>query len=46
MLGEGGRVRVHFLVHAPDGLPEVENATSSATSCSLRAPGTTRYATR
>src|SRR4051794_4339119 len=27
MLGEGGsRVRVHFLVHAPDGLPEIENA--------------------
>ena len=24
MLGEGARVRVHFLVHAPDGLPEVE----------------------
>ena len=26
MLGEGSRVRVHFLVHSPDGLPEVENA--------------------
>ncbi|MBE2319626.1 NAD-glutamate dehydrogenase [Solirubrobacter sp. CPCC 204708] len=27
MLGEGGsRVRVHFLVHAPDGLPEIANA--------------------
>jgi glutamate dehydrogenase len=26
MLGEGPRVRVHFLVHAPAGLPEVENA--------------------
>ena len=26
MLGEGTRVRVHFLVHAPDGLPEIDNA--------------------
>ena len=26
MLGEGSRVRVHFLVHSRDGLPEVENA--------------------
>ena len=26
MLGEGSRVRVHFLVHSQDGLPEVENA--------------------
>ena len=26
MLGEGDRVRVHFLVHAPDGLPDVDNA--------------------
>ncbi len=26
MLGEGPRVRVHFLVHAPAGLPEIDNA--------------------
>ena len=26
MLGEGARVRVHFLVHSPDGLPEIANA--------------------
>src|SRR4051794_2903267 len=26
MLGEGTRVRVHFLVHAPSGLPEIANA--------------------
>ena len=26
MLGEGSRVRVHFLVHAPQGLSDVENA--------------------
>jgi glutamate dehydrogenase len=26
MLGEGTRVRVHFLVHAPSGLPEIGNA--------------------
>jgi glutamate dehydrogenase len=26
MLGEGTRVRVHFLVHAPAGLPEIDNA--------------------
>ncbi|HEX6025009.1 MAG TPA: NAD-glutamate dehydrogenase [Solirubrobacter sp.] len=26
MLGEGPRVRVHFLVHGPQGLPEIDNA--------------------
>ncbi|MDA0167866.1 NAD-glutamate dehydrogenase [Solirubrobacter taibaiensis] len=26
MLGESSRVRVHFLVHAQDGLPDIENA--------------------
>jgi glutamate dehydrogenase len=26
VLGEGQRVRVHFLVHAPQGLPEIDNA--------------------
>ena len=41
------RVRVHFLVHAPDGLPEVDHARARARGRrSSRARGTTRCATR